>query len=156
MDKIQTFAEVALLLPSSFRVIHKAFLEINCCDDGHAVAKKRISYFETFTVDHSNEVDDPGGMGGNKVGGVLEEDLRDHGFEVTETEGEKQRVIEQTKVCVVDYLEKEPWPPVIAIGVEFGKGALGEFGGTETMNVGHPGLEVHFFSENDRTVHVRE
>lgn len=83
---------------------------------------------------------------------MLQEDLGDLCFEIAKTEGEKERMVEKEDGGVIDYLQEEPWAPVVSVGVEFFEGALGEFGGAEAVDVRHSGLKVHLFCEDNRTV----
>ena len=60
LDKCETFVKIVSLLLSGFWVLNEAFLQIDCCDDGDAVAEEWIGDSKSFSVEHFDQVDDPG------------------------------------------------------------------------------------------------
>lgn len=50
LDEGEAFVEIVSLLLSGFRVLDEAFLQVDCCDDGDAVAEEWVGDFKSFSI----------------------------------------------------------------------------------------------------------
>ncbi len=58
-DESQAFGKAVLLFSSSARVVHDTTLEVDCGNNGDAMAQEGIGDFEAFCFKHLDEVDNP-------------------------------------------------------------------------------------------------
>lgn len=75
LDEFDAFGEAVALLIADGWVIGETELEFDGGYDSGAVAQQGVRDEEGFFFKVVDEVDDPGCVGGDQVGGMLEEDL---------------------------------------------------------------------------------
>jgi hypothetical protein len=113
--KFQALFKAFLLVSSPRIIIYGTFLKINGRHNRNTVSEKRICDLETLRFEHVNEIDNPRRMRRYEIRSVLQEDLWNYALRVPQSQAHQEWMCEQTKISVVQKLDKKPWPPIVSV-----------------------------------------
>ena len=81
-DEPHALVKTGSLLFTFVHIIYEALLEIYGGDNSHTVTEKRIRHPKAFSIQHVNEIDNPGCMRRYEIRSMLQKNFRYHALEV--------------------------------------------------------------------------